>query len=231
MDKKAWTFREGMAFADQAVVQALVDKNKVASRILVTGEVHESYIGEAAVRLLVNVNDTLYGNGAGQEPLFIETRTGTVRMTRFDPRIVWGWFPPDTLVELVEEEISRLDVDMDAWAMGHFDFYQSMIAAVKEKRGDFWLPAVYSGSDINTYYNAVYLSALLLFGKPGYMDVPVAEHFAYPPNAEFLASTEWNGLDDVQREKAEKLRSEYGNIHGLTNPELKFIVDLYAGVR
>jgi hypothetical protein len=230
MDKRAWTARGKMTEADKDVVQALVEKNKAAARIFVTGEVSSDYIGEAATRLLVSINDTLYKNGAGQEPLFTETRTDTIRMTRFDPEVVWGWFSPDTLVKLVEEEILRLGVIMDARAMDHFDFYESMVAAIKEERGEDWLPAVIEGSGIDTYYNAVYLSSLLLFGKPGYMDVPVAEHFAYQPNADFLISTEWNGLNEVQKKEAEKLRKEYGDIKALTNHELKFIVDLYAGV-
>ena len=229
MDKKAWTLRGQMFEADEEVVQALVDKNKVASRILVTGEVHEDYIGEAATRLLISINDTLYENGASEEPLFTETRTKTIRMMRFDPKVVWGWFSPDTLVSLVTDEISRLDVNMDAWTMNHFDFYESMVAAIKEEKGDYWLPAVPEGSSIDIYYNAVYLSALLLFGKPGYMDVPVAEHFAYPPNVEFLNSTEWNGLNEIQKKEAGRLRKEYGNIQALTNPELGFIVGLYEG--
>jgi hypothetical protein len=229
MAKKAWTARGEMTDSDKVLIRALVEKNKVAAQILVTGEVHETYIGEAAVRLLVNINDTLYENGAGQEPLFTETRTGTIRMTRFDPEVVWGCFDPDTLVSLFVAEMCRLGIDMDPWGMDFMDFYESMIDSIKKDKGDYWLPAVYTGSDINTYYNAVYLSALLLFGKPGYMDVPVAEHFAYPPNAEFLIKTEWNGLNEAQREEVDRLRKEYGNIQGLTNPELNFIVSLYEG--
>jgi len=227
MYKTAWTARGKMANSDKAVIKALVDKNKMAARIFVTGEVHEDYIGEAAVKLLININDTLYENGASQEPLFIETRSNTIRMTRFDPEVVWKCFDPDTLVSLVTFEISRLHIIMDPWAMDHFDFYESMIAAIKEEKGDYWLPTVFKGSDINIYYNAVYLSALLLFGKPGYMDVPIAEHFAYPPNANFLGNTEWNILNEAQRVEVEKLRKEYEKIQGLTNPELKFIIDLY----
>ena len=229
MDKRAWTARGEVTDADKVVIRGLAEKNKVASRIFVTGEVHEDYIGEAAYRLLININDTLYKNGAGCEPLFTETRSGTIRMTRFEPKAVWECFDPDTLVSLISAEAGRLCINIDPWAMNHFDFYQAMVAYIREDKGDYWLPVTFKGSDINTYYNAVYLSALLLFGKPGYMDVPVAEHFAYPLNAAFLGNTEWNGFNEAQREEADKLRKEYGNINGLTNPELNFIVSLYEG--
>jgi hypothetical protein len=43
-----WTKRGEMISADKPVIQGLVDKNRVASRIFVTGEVAEGYIGDAA---------------------------------------------------------------------------------------------------------------------------------------------------------------------------------------
>jgi hypothetical protein len=75
-----WTKRGEMLSADKSVIRALVDKNRAAARIFVTGEVAEGYIGEAATRLLLNINDVYYGNRAGCEPLFINTRNGNVRM-------------------------------------------------------------------------------------------------------------------------------------------------------
>jgi hypothetical protein len=43
-----WTKRGEMISADKPVIQGLVDKNRVAARIFVTGEVTEGYIGDAA---------------------------------------------------------------------------------------------------------------------------------------------------------------------------------------
>ena len=65
--------------ANRAVIEVAA-KNKAAARIFVTGEAAESYIGEAAIRLLVNINDVLYQNGASSEPLFVQTRADTVRI-------------------------------------------------------------------------------------------------------------------------------------------------------
>jgi hypothetical protein len=207
----------------------LANKNRVAARIFVTGEAAESCIGDAATRLLINVNDVYYENNAGAEPLFINTRDDTVRMTRFDPRAVWRCFHPDILVKLVQDEIDRLGVDMDPWQMDYFDFYQNMVAALKDTHGEA-VAAVKKGAGIDGFYHGVYLSCLLLFGKPGYMDVPVAGHFAQKEAADFLRGAEFFQLNETERKKLEGLREDYGSIRALTNPEMSFVVDLYEGV-
>jgi hypothetical protein len=226
---KPWTARGTMISADKAVIQGLADKNRVAARIFVTGEVAEAYIGDAATRLLVNVNDVYYGNNAGCEPLFINTRNSTVRMTRFDPEAVWRSFHPDLLVKLVRDEIDRLGVDMDPWKMDYFDFYQNMVAAMKDTHGEA-VAVVKTGTGIDDFYHGIYLSCLLLFGKPGYMGVPVAEHFARKEAADFLRGVEIFQLRESGRKKLEALRKDYGNIRSLVNPEMQFVIDLYEGV-
>jgi hypothetical protein len=226
---KPWTARGAMINPDRAVIRGLADKNRVASRIFVTGEVAEGYIGEAATRLLMSINDVYYENKAGCEPLFVNTRSGSVRMTRFDPKAVWRCFHPDILVGLVQDEIARLGVDMDPWKMDYFDFYQNMVTAMKASHGEA-IAVVKKGSGIDDFYHGVYLSCLLLFGKPGYMDVPVAEHFAQKEAADFLRSAGIFQLNEDGQKKLEALRKEYGNIQLLTNPEMSFVVDLYEGV-
>jgi hypothetical protein len=224
-----WTKRGEMISSDKSVIQGLVERNRVAARIFVTGEVDEDYIGETAVKFLIGANDIYYKNKAGREPLFINTRGGTVRMSRFDPRFVWRCFHPDILVGLVRDEIDRLGVDMDPWKMDYFDFYQNMAAAVKDVYGeDIILMKARSGVD--DFYYGVYFACLLLFGKPGYMDVPVAEHFAQKEAAVFLRTAVFLRLEEPEREKLKRLRKEYGNIHALTNPEMHFAVDLYERV-
>jgi hypothetical protein len=226
MANKVWTKRGEMLSADKAVIRGMADKNLVAARIFVTGEVAESYIGEAPHRLLINVNNVLTKNKI--PPLFVETRLDTIRMTRFDPEFVWRCFSPDTLVKLVEAEIDRLGVEMDPWKMDYFDFYQSMIASLKLKTGDA-AAVVKLGGSMDDFYNAVYLSCLLLFGKPGYMDVPVAEHFAQKSAADYLRNAEALRLNGAAQKKLAELRQEYGKLDALTNQEMRFIVDLYEG--
>jgi hypothetical protein len=227
---KPWTARGEMISADKPVIQGLVDKNRVASRIFVTGEVAEGYIGDAATRLLLNINDVYYKDKAGCEPLFVQTRDDTIRMTRFDPEAVWRCLHPDILVELVRAEIDRLGVDMDPWKMDYFDFYRNMVAEMKAGHGEA-VAVVKQGSGIDDFYHGVYLSCLLLFGKPGYMDVPVAEHFAPKEAADFLRSAGIFQLNEDEQKKLEALRKEYGNIQLLTNPEMHCIVDLYQNER
>jgi hypothetical protein len=222
---KPWTKRGEMLPGDKGVIQATVEKNRLAARIFVTGEASEDYLGDLAVRHLLSINDVYYENGAGAEPLFINTRNSTVRMTRFDPEVIWRSFHPDILVGLVQDEIDRLGVDMDPWKMDYFDFYQNMVAAIKEKSGDA-VAFVKKGSGIDIFYHSVYLSCLLLFGKPGYMDVPVAGHFAQKEAAGFIRNAEVYRLNETAREKLVVLRKDYGNIRSLTNPEMQFIVSL-----
>jgi hypothetical protein len=74
---KPWTVRGEMIDEDGFVIKSLADKDCRAARIFVTGEVDEDYIGDVAVRFLINANDVYYKNKAGCEPLFIETRNGT----------------------------------------------------------------------------------------------------------------------------------------------------------
>ena len=227
MEKRAWTARGAMQEADKAVIAAVADKNEVAARVFVTGEVHETYIGDAAHRLLININDTLYKNGVSNEPLFIETRNDTVRMARFDPAVAWRCFNPEILTALVRNEADRLGVGMDPWAMEHFDFYESMVAAIEAENNELAIPKIKQGADLDYFYNSVYLSCLLLFRKPCYMDIPVAQHFSDLSAEEHLRHVEYRPLKLSEEEQVRKLREEYGHIQALTNPELNFIVSLY----
>jgi hypothetical protein len=224
---KPWTARGAMLDADKSVSRGLVDKNRVAARIFVTGEAAEGYIGDAAVRLLVNVNEVYYASNAGAEPLFVQTRNDTVRMARFDPEFIWRCFHPDMLAGLVQDEADRLGVEMDPWKMDYFDFYQNMTAAMKAAYGEHVI-LMKARSGLDDFYHGVYLACLLLFGKPGYMDVPVAEHFARQEAADFLRTAVFLQLNEAEKKKIQKLRKEYGGIRSLTNQEMHFVVDLYT---
>jgi hypothetical protein len=222
-----WTKRGEMLPDDKLTIQGTVDKNRPAARIFITGEVLESYVGDPAARYLLSANDVYYENGAGKEPLFVRTRNGTIRMTRFDPRFVWQCFHPDILVELVQDEIDRLGVNMDLWKMDYYDFYQNMVVEIREAAQGEAAVMVKEESGIDGFYHAIYLSCLLLFGKPGYMDVPIAGHFAQKEAADFLRNADVFRLNEPALKKLEELRKEYGGIRSLTNPELRFIFDLY----
>jgi hypothetical protein len=101
-----------------------------------------------------------------------------------------------------------------------------MIDALSKKIGNS-VPIAWKDSDLDYFYNAVYLSCLLLFGKPGYMDAPAAEHFALPQAADFMKSVDYRPVKETERGKLQALREQYGNIQGLTNPEIHFVIDLF----
>jgi hypothetical protein len=233
MERKAWTARGEMIEADKAVISALIEKNRTAARIFVTGEVAEGYIGEEAVRLLININDVYYRNNAGCEPLFIETKENTVRMVRFDPEFVWRCFHPDILVGLAQDEIDRLgvgvSVGMNPHRMDYFDFYQNMAAAMKEVYGENII-LIKVQSNMDDFYHGVYLACLLLFDKPGYMDVSVAAHFSQQEAVDFLRTAVFLQLKGDELKRLKELRKEYGGILSLTNPEVHFVVNLYERV-
>lgn len=224
---KPWTKRGEMLPEDKAAIQGVVTHDRQASRIFVTGEALIEYLGDHATAFLLSVNDAYYENNAGGEPLFIQTLNGTVRMTRFDPMRVWRWIHPDALVELVQDEVNRLGVDMDPWKMDYFDFYQNMTEALKASHGGDIAVIKKGDYSPDCFYRGVYLSCLLLYGKPGYMDVPVAEHFALKEAVAFLRSADFIQLSEAEREKVKALREQYGGIQALTNPEVSLAVDLY----
>jgi hypothetical protein len=66
---------------------------------------------------------------------------------------------------------------MDPWQKEYVDFYPEYGGS---DEGHAWGSRCdgKKGTGIDGFYHGIYLSCLLLFGKPGYMDIPVAEHFA-----------------------------------------------------
>jgi len=225
--RRAWTARGVMTEDDKAIVRAVAKNSSFAARVFVTGESHASYLGETAVQLLEGINDTLYKNNAGQEPLFVHTRDNTVRMLRFEPGVAWRCIHPDLFIELVKQESDRLHVDVDPHKMDIFDFYGEMARTIRIQTSEHSLPIAWKDSGIDDYYNAIYLSCLLIFGKPGYLDVPVAQWFAQPKVADWMAGVDYRLLTAPEIGKFMELETLYGGIQGLTNPELHFIVDLY----
>jgi hypothetical protein len=227
--KEPWTRRGRMEDLDPKVIRTLVEKSREAARIFVTGDAADSYLGDEAMSMLSSINDVFYKNGLYSEPLFIETKE-TVRMLRFNPESVWRYLRPETFIELVQEEVDRLGLtrDMDPWKMGYPDFYQSMIAAMKAAYGNDIILVKAMMSDEEDYYQGMYLACLLLFGKPGYMGVPIATHFAAPRAAAFLQQAIFLQLNESEKKKCDELRKEYKHIMALTNPEMRFILDVYG---
>jgi hypothetical protein len=212
---------------DMKVVRALADRSPEAARIFVTGEACKEYLGDAAVDLLLSINDTLYKKKMEGEPLFVDTWDSTIRMLRFEPKKVWGYFHPDMVVNLVQQESDRLNAGVDPWKMDVFDFYEEMIRSIKGKY-PYSIPdtSQYLG-DINIYFHSTYLSCLLLFGKPGYLDVPVQTYFAQPDVADWMRNVLYRELTAPEIGKLVELESRFGKVQALTNPEMNFAINLY----
>jgi len=111
--------------------------------------------------------------------------------------------------------------------MEHFDFYESMIAAIEAEKTELAVPKIKKGADLDWFFSSVYLSCLLLFRKPGYMDIPAAQHFADPAAVQHLKGLEYRLLMPNERKVVTKLREQYKDIQALTNPELSFVVGLF----
>jgi hypothetical protein len=230
MEKRVWTAREAVTAGDKAVIKRIAGHNPVASRIFLTGEVHEDYIGETASILLDSINDVIDGAMKGhdgkyiEEPLFIRTKQGTIQLSRFEPEAIWKTFNPDLLQRIQGEEEKRLGIEVQ---LDEFDFYQSLVSTFKTEHGAYIFPVVEKYSGLDVFYNIVYLSALLLYGKPGYMAVPVSQHFALPENAGFIREVKFRPLTKVEQKKVVELREKHKVAQGLTNPELSFLLNLY----
>jgi hypothetical protein len=230
MEKQVWTARGVVTAGDKVVIKRVADHNPVASRIFLTGEVHASHIGETAAILLDSINDVIDGAMKGhdgqyiEEPLFIRTKQGTIQMSRFEPEAVWKTFNPDLLQQIQAEEEKRLGHEVQ---LDEFDFYQSLIATFKAKHGEYLFPVVENYGGLDVFYNIMYLSALLLYGKPGYMAVPVSQHFALPENAGFIRAVKFRPLTKIEQKKIVELREKHNVVQGLTNPELAFLLNLY----
>jgi hypothetical protein len=230
MEKRGWTARGAVTEGDKVVVKRIAGHNPVASRIYLTGEVHEGYVGETASILLTSINDVIDGSMKGhdgkyiEEPLFIRTKQETIQMARFEPEAVWRMLDPGLLQQIQGEEEKRLGV---AVQLDEFDFYQSLISAFKAEHGAYIFPVAENYGELDVFYNIMYLSALLLYGKPGYMAVPVSQHFALPENACFIRAVKFRPLTKAEQNKIVELREKHKVVQGLTNPELSFLLSLY----
>jgi hypothetical protein len=216
--ERTWTKRGKMTIEDKAVVGVLAEQNPAAGRIFVTGEVFEESLGSIAANLLYAANDTL------TEPLFVQTRQGTVQMARFDPEAAWPHIRPDLLERLVFEEGQRFNVEvrLDEW-----DFYSSLVLTTRERWAGVWRVPIAGQEDLDSFYHAMYWSCLFLLDKPGYMAVPVSQHFALPDAVEFTQSGQFRQLPGAEQEELLAMRSRYGEVRGITNSELNFLLRLH----
>ena len=211
--------------SEKALISVIAEKYPSASRIFVTGEVHKSYIGTDASCLLLSANEMT------DEPLFVLTNNDTIRMTSFDPAVVWRCFHPDILSRLVEEESKRLGVG--GVILDFFDYYKSMLMTIKARyEGKSIFPIIDKTlrselGDIDSLFLVSYLGSLLLFEKTGFEDVSPERFFAMPLAARFMQTVHYCILNERESSELRDLRQKHGNLKGLSNREINFLSRLF----
>ncbi|MCL2792420.1 MAG: hypothetical protein FWD87_04945 [Spirochaetaceae bacterium] len=226
---KDWTTRGEMTAVDLEVIGAAVKKDPSIGRIMITGEVHTTTIDKQRLYIFDELNDL-----AG-EPLFITTKNRTIRMVRFDPEKVWSSIEPNLFASLVKEEEKRLGVAVGSVVLDEFDFYYSMIKAIKQRiirtdpsKPPASCPMVGRRKTIEDFYEFMYISSLLLFNKPGYMAVPISEHFAMPEAVEYMKTVKFRHLTQYEADQHKHIHDNHKNKKGITNDELDFLSGLFS---
>ncbi|MCL2834617.1 MAG: hypothetical protein FWD78_15720 [Treponema sp.] len=222
---KSWTFRDYNLIFDKPMIREIVREDKMVSRIFVTGEVHQDYVGEKVSRQLLSLNGLNTDFDVPIEPLFVETRNNTVRMVRFDPKMVWREVKPEIFEDLFYAEAERLGLDMGPEHIEYPDFYENMVYYLHLKYGPFTVPVI-KEKTVDEFNKAAYLTCLLLYGKPGYLDVPAARHFADPDAARYMQTTKYRQLEKAEQVKLRTMLDTYGSIRGLTNLEMSFALEV-----
>ena len=225
--KKSWTFRAHNLIFDKQSIKGIAEADRNAARIFIAGELPLNDIGPESFNFLIGSDDVNYKNRVYIDPLFERTRHDTIRMTRFDPKFVWPCINPEVFIDLAETEAARLGLDMDVRMMEHYDFYESMVHCMKVENGDFCVPALKAGMPPSLRFCVTYLMCLLLFWKPGYMGVPVAEFFSDSEALGYMKFMEWSILTEKEQKEIVSLRERYGKVSALTGPEIRFIINFF----
>ena len=216
---KIWTKRGAeLNEQDQDIIGSIARKSEAAAQIFMTGELYGKRITDEEEGLLMAANDL------AAEPLFVRTKAGTVQMSRFDPAVVWKRIHPDLVEQMLERESARFGIEnmgFDTW-----DFCYSLVQHFKVQYGEMQVPAA-RARDLTTFYQTMYLSALFIFEKPGYMTIPASQHFALPETEDYYKSLAFRPLKTEEADRMFELQKQYGSVEGLSNKELWLLLDLY----
>jgi hypothetical protein len=193
------------------------------AQIFLTGEILEKRY---------TVEDRLFFyklNAFLARPLFQQTRDMTMRMLRYDPRLVWQGVGAELLRKLSAAEDAYLTVKTLV-EPGVEDYYDAVLNFYREARPG--LPVLGKLLHRRTYdvrYQAAYLFAMLLFRKASYMGVDPSRHFALADTADFLKDlrgVDWIPLT-ARDESAVQAAAEAGKAaEVLVNAELETLTDL-----
>ena len=218
---KTWSKWGEMLPADKSVIGAIARKSGTAARIFIAGEINAGRLSQDDRDLLFASNDIFVD--AGNEPLFELTRDATIRMYRFDADVVWGMLPKALVTSMVKKEAARYGAE--GVPMFGKDFYRNLTQFLRDRYGlQVPDPANCGFSD---FYQSVYLSAVFLFNKSGYMGVPLCRHFALTETELFLEDLRLRPLTEGELDLLVDVRERYKGIECLTNKEIDFLMGLF----
>ena len=138
----------------------------VMHRILLGGEIANDDIGDVGINFVLAQNDLLASRGF--EPLFVSTKEGTTRMTRFS-ETSRNVISKKQRIFAMNQEAERLGLNQVSDSMTNF--YRDMLL-INDCMGKYLMPG-----DMAHEWVCMYLNAVLLFNKPWFADVPPAAFF------------------------------------------------------
>ena len=224
---KEWTKRGEMTANDLSVIEEAVKNDSFGiGKIVVTGEVYATELTVESICALEGLNELT------NEPLFITTKNRTIRMLRFEPEKVWRTIHPDTFTALVKMEEKRLGTP--SVILDEFDFYYSMVETMRQEkikedksRPPVVCPVVKDHRNVGEFYQFMYLASLMLFNKPGYMAVPITEHFALPETVSYMENVKFRQVNEYEESKYQNICKTCIDKAGITNNELDFLSGLF----
>jgi hypothetical protein len=219
-----WSKRGELTPKDIDVIGAIARQSEPAARIFITGEINGGRVSEEDERLLFASNNALVDLGG--DPLFELTRDVTIRMCRFNPPAVRDALPKGLVDALVARESERYG--FEGLPFGEAGFHYELIKALRARYGDLKV-RVTQRRGFEAFYQSMYFAALYLFGKPGYMGVPVSRHFALEETDNFFDDA-GAGFRPLTREETDVLRvirERAGHTRLLTNREIDYLAGLF----
>jgi hypothetical protein len=207
--RPTWCWKGGgMTRNDIEVCKAVFHACQPARRLFVTGEIELEALTEEGFMLLLAANKDI-----DTQDLFTGTLNGSVRMRRFQPALLWEYlrladFAPQLHVAFAEENVAH-GLDEDENVRG--DYWQSIITDIGQDifcRGD--------------STEAMYLNALNLFGKTGFLDLSPAEALL---RVDF-SNLKWDRVPPNWLGLTEEAGVTSSDIPVLSDSELKIILHL-----
>ncbi|GHU60839.1 hypothetical protein FACS189445_1360 [Spirochaetia bacterium] len=139
-----------------------------AAPLWATGEQHVDAISRQHWPLLMK-------NALLPDPLFVFTAKNHLKLARYDFQTVMSLLSPEQRQRTLRDTMKQLNLAFEDQNMT--DFYESLIAALAGQAPGGRSAFLYFTND-QTGFDSIYVSALLLFHKPGYLDITAPEFFA-----------------------------------------------------